>query len=255
MQLIELLAQKHSKDVFVAECKNGPTWFGSHLRLDAWAMVRSWAHPRTVAYEIKMSRADWKRDDKWTDYLQYCNELYFVIPDKSVILPTELPPEAGLFVASTHMSKLYMLKKAAYRQVTIPEKFYRYVLMSRVVVSDSELADDGRAEYFRAWLKRKREWNDLGTAVSSKVQKHLSEANAAVHKMQMQIETYEAVKKRIIELGGDPDRPISHWNMKREVDKLLDSGLPNELGSRNLLNIRDALDGLATQIKKLEEGQ
>ena len=41
----QLLADKHSKDVFVPECKGGSTWFSDHDRLDAWAMARSWKNP------------------------------------------------------------------------------------------------------------------------------------------------------------------------------------------------------------------
>ena len=67
--LLALLAKKHSADVFVPECKTGGTWAGTHLRLDAWAMRRSWTHPTVWGYEIKVSRSDFLSDDKWVGYL------------------------------------------------------------------------------------------------------------------------------------------------------------------------------------------
>ena len=58
-----LLAVRHAKDVFVEECKNGPTHNTKTLiKLDAWAMSRSWANPHTFGYEIKVSRSDFLSD-------------------------------------------------------------------------------------------------------------------------------------------------------------------------------------------------
>ena len=62
--IVDLLSTKHSKDLFIPECKDGPTWGASHLRLDAWALTRSWASPCSYGYEIKVSRSDWMQDDK-----------------------------------------------------------------------------------------------------------------------------------------------------------------------------------------------
>lgn len=66
--VVELLRAKHSGDVFVEECKNGPTHSagrGGMVRMDAWAMPRSWAHPAVSGYEVKISRSDFLGDDKW----------------------------------------------------------------------------------------------------------------------------------------------------------------------------------------------
>ncbi|GAG12604.1 unnamed protein product, partial [marine sediment metagenome] len=35
-EIVELLAAKHWKDIFIPECKDGPSWGGRPLRLDAW---------------------------------------------------------------------------------------------------------------------------------------------------------------------------------------------------------------------------
>ena len=77
--VLELLAAKHSRDVFVPECKNGATHFADGMqKIDAWAMKKSWASPCVTAHEIKVSRADFLKDDKWPGYLPYCNQFYFV---------------------------------------------------------------------------------------------------------------------------------------------------------------------------------
>jgi hypothetical protein len=88
--IVDLLAEKHSSDVFIRECKDGPSVNNSHCRLDAWAMKRSWSSPCTYGYEVKVSRQDFLKDDKWRNYLPYCNEFYFAAT-KGLIQLEELP--------------------------------------------------------------------------------------------------------------------------------------------------------------------
>jgi hypothetical protein len=87
--IIKLLKTKHSEDIFVPECKDGPSG-SSFAMIDAWAMPRSWSHPAVTAYEIKISRSDFVRDNKWQKYLACCNLFYFVAPT-GIIDPNELP--------------------------------------------------------------------------------------------------------------------------------------------------------------------
>ena len=76
-QIVDLLDVRHGRDVFVPECKGGPTWGGGHRRLDAWAMRRSYTKPCVWGYEIKISRSDFFADEKWPGYLPFCNQFYF----------------------------------------------------------------------------------------------------------------------------------------------------------------------------------
>ena len=78
--ILRLIESRHSGDLVVAECKDGPTHYARHRRLDAWVMRKSWSKPALYGYEIKVSRQDFLKDDKWPDYLPMCNELYFVCP-------------------------------------------------------------------------------------------------------------------------------------------------------------------------------
>ena len=86
--LYRLLADRHAEDVFVGECKTGSTWMQQVRIMDAWAMKRSWANPRIWAYEIKVSRSDFMQDEKWTDYLPYCNTY---CRNRSMRVPTRNP--------------------------------------------------------------------------------------------------------------------------------------------------------------------
>ena len=50
--------------------------------------------------EIKSSIADFRADNKWRDYLDHCDKLYFAICD--TIPPEMMPLEAGLIVADAY---------------------------------------------------------------------------------------------------------------------------------------------------------
>ncbi|HEU0309610.1 MAG TPA: MmcB family DNA repair protein [Sphingomicrobium sp.] len=55
--------------------------------------------------EIKVSRADLLGDQKWTDYLDYCDRFFWAVPQSLAALLNEerfLPEHAGLLVADRY---------------------------------------------------------------------------------------------------------------------------------------------------------
>ncbi len=53
-----------------------------------------------VICEVKSTRADYRADRKWQDYVPYCEGFYFAVP---VGFPLDiLPPECGLIVADAY---------------------------------------------------------------------------------------------------------------------------------------------------------
>jgi hypothetical protein len=55
--------------------------------------------------EIKVSRADLLGDQKWTDYLEYCDRFFWAVPNTLAHLLEEerfLPGEAGLLIADRY---------------------------------------------------------------------------------------------------------------------------------------------------------
>lgn len=209
-----LLAAKHSKDIYVPECKTGSTWSGGQLRImDGWALRKSYTQPLAVCYEIKVNRQDFLRDTKWQEYLVYCNEFYFVCPPE-LILPGELPPEAGLLWTSKNCKRLMTKKKAVYRKLEIPESLYRYVLFSRVkIVSDS--TQENKAEYWRRWMEHKRltrefGWS-VGKAIRETVNKQVHEKEDENQRLRIALERLQDLDKLLKELNA----PRGTWEFKR----------------------------------------
>jgi hypothetical protein len=179
-QMLEALTIKHEKDVFVAECKDGPTWNRAHRRLDAWVMEKSWAHPKMVGYEIKQFRSDFMNDNKWSDYLPLCNELYFVCPH-GLIEKNEVPESTGLLWLAKNGLRLWTKKKAPYRKIEDPINLFKYILMCRVKIIFNP--DEDRVKFYTQWVKNIQEKRKLGRSVaqefcflSAEIQKSRTEA-------------------------------------------------------------------------------
>ena len=195
-ELVNLLASRHSKDVFIPECKDGPTHSKSHLRMDAWAMNKSWAHPVVSAYEVKVSRADFLKDNKWPAYLPLCNQFYFVAP-AGLIDVSELPLETGLLTAAGKGNGMRLLtkKKAPHRDIIIPEEVYRYILMCRVKIGpDNEGGRLENVDYWKQWLAEKEEKQKLGRRVSQRIAQRASEIEAENYRLHRENEQYAELK-------------------------------------------------------------
>ena len=132
--ILQALKNRHWKDVFIPECKTGPTWFNPALRrMDAWVMRRSWTRFATIAYEIKVSRGDFLADTKWREYLPYCHELYFICP-WGLIKPDEINGDAGLCWVSKNGQRIYTRKCVEQRDIEIPIEMLIHIVMSRTII-------------------------------------------------------------------------------------------------------------------------
>jgi len=244
--LLKLLADKHAKDVFVAECKDGPTWTNNHLRLDAWVMARSWSHPLVTGYELKVSRSDFLADSKWQHYLPLCNVLYFVAL-KGIINPNELAPEVGLIEATTNAGRLLIRKKAAWRDVKVPEELYRYILMSRVRVVNAGQADGLKGkEYWRAWLADKDEKKELGYRVARAVREHVTRVEQENKLLRDQNRQFEIIKKMCADLGINPAR---EWDLRGRLADAISMAPPELLDQTKRLIQELAKFGAALGMK------
>lgn len=214
-ELIDLLASRHSKDVFIPECKDGPTHYTSHVRMDAWAMNKSWAHPVVSAYEVKVSRADFLKDNKWPAYLPLCNQFYFVAPAGLIDL-SELPAEAGLLTAAGKGdgARLLTKKKAPHRDVVIPEEVYRYILMCRVTTApEHHVEPSDRAGHWRRWLREKAENQKLGYRVSKRIAQRAAEIETENVRLKRESEAFSDLQNWLDGMGFR----VTDWALQQKL--------------------------------------
>jgi hypothetical protein len=249
--ILEALAVRHSKDVFIPECKDGPTHYSSHMRIDAWAMNRSWAHPVATAYEIKVSRADFLKDNKWPGYLPLCNQFYFVTPPDLISL-SEVPQEAGWMVAAR--SRLLTKKKAPHRAIQLPEELYRYILMCRVVVSRNEYevqkTKDESEQYWRQFVNKKVELRELGYQVSKAIRQKADALKFENKRLKQRMEEHEDIRGMLQRLNINPDSRVYGFTVEDRL-KQQEEIFPREF----MYAMRKLKDSLERALKQMEPKQ
>jgi hypothetical protein len=218
------LKLRHAKDLIVNECKNGPTHVTKQLRtLDAWVLVSTWSPITTIGYEIKVSRSDWLRDKKIEQYMGLCHLFYIVAP-KGLIAIDELPPDVGLIEALGDGTRLVARKRAGRREIELPVQLMTYVLMSRVVVTaerdyNAQLKSS-RMDELQRWAVDENNRKTLAWQVSEKIRKVFADQERRLGELEQRAIALEAIKRRVVELGFDPDKTVDQWHVSHRLREL-----------------------------------
>lgn len=123
--IIKAIAKRHKEDMFFTEVKDGPTQVVSHhSRIDAMGIKISWTNFAIVGYEVKVSRSDFLRDEKWRAYLPMCNQLYFAVAP-NVCDVKEIPEECGMVLYSPNTGCIRTIKKAPFRNIDPPVEMFK----------------------------------------------------------------------------------------------------------------------------------
>lgn len=219
--IIKLLREKHAEDVFVTECKDGPTQsVRNYLRMDAWVMPRSWSHPAITAYEVKVSRSDFLGDEKWRKYLDLCNYFYFATAP-GIISLDELPAHVGLIEASQNGGRLFTKRKAVHRDIPEPSTVFRYVLMCRTAIRGESTAT-GRREHWEQWLKTREVDNHFGAflskAIRETIEREIEKVRRENRDLKSQMEGYAEHLKTLDQMGLS--RNASSWAFDNKLEEL-----------------------------------
>lgn len=221
--LVAALERRHAKDIFVSECKNGPTHSTSHRRMDGWALLKTWSPVTAIGYEVKVSRSDWLRDEKIASYLPLCHLLYIVAP-KGIVKLEELPPNVGLLEPVGDGTRLVARRKAARREVELPSDLFVYVLMSRTKITrDTNFPEDNRAyrtNVLEEWLADRAYRDRLAVYVSDKIRKKFDDQQRLLEKLDDRARSLESVKARIEELGFDTAKPVRDWEVRHKIEQV-----------------------------------
>ncbi len=178
------LSDYNVKDYFITECKTDSTYFAGPqglLIFDGLAIKKSYTQPCITGYEIKISRSDFQRDNKYHLYLQYCNEFYFVVP-AGMLKKEEIPDDMGLIYYYPETGRLVKKKKALFRKIDDPIGVYKYIIFSRLERERTPFYSD-REEYAKAYLEDKEDKRMIGRMFGSKMAKDLMDAYGRLDRM------------------------------------------------------------------------
>jgi len=249
-EVLSKLLVKHSNDLCISECKDGPTQgVDNYSRMDLLVMNRSWSNMCFTGYEIKVSRNDFLRDDKWRSYLKMCNEFYFCTPWKMISVD-EVPEVAGLRYIQPS-GRVYTIKKAPFREQGVHVNTLLYILMCRVKVSDEWRNGFGekRVDYYRRWLAEKAEKQDIGHRVSYKVGEIVRATQRENQNLKLENENLAELKQ----LAAEMDIPVSYGykslikqRLEAKTKELID-GVDKNL-ERNLRDLQRVVGRLLKNI-------
>lgn len=245
-KILSLLSARHARDVAVAECSLEP--YGG-LRADLWVTRPSWSKPLTTIYEIKVSRQDFLRDDKWVNYLPYCNVFYFATPP-GLIDKRELPEGVGLVEAAKTGNMLRTVSKAVWRadDHEAMARVTKSVLMNRFWLRGGlQMADHRpktRAERIAEWRQTVVADGPLvGKLVRGRIMDELNQAIRERDTALSRVMDVEVFRQEIERRGLNINRA---WNVDLELDRVTRSRLKPalEAASRDIASALSILQGL-----------
>lgn len=241
------LSKKHYQDFFLTEVKNGPTHFANELLImDAVAIKKSWANPCITGYEIKVSRQDFLRDEKWPAYKELCHRFSFVCP-RGLITPDELPDDVGLIWYNPEKQSLYTRRKSIYRNIEISAHMLYYILMSRVDNDRHPFFSDEREE-IEAFMQDKSDRRTLASIFRNKL---AEQTEAAIEEANMVVTEYKDYKKdaanfnKVIQIMRGNGIFFNRWSWETDLNDALNKGMPS-----NLEGIVTSLEESLNQLKK-----
>lgn len=196
--VIALLAEKHGRDIFFSEVKDGPTWGSAPMRLDALAIRKSWSPVSLFGYEVKVSRSDWLGDRKWEAYRDLAH--YFtIVAGPDVVKPEEVPAGVGLLVVASTGTSLRTVLKCARRDIEPPWPLLLYLLMSRTEPSRAwHERSQSREERIARWKSSIEDGRSIDHAVKDKIRKRIDSLQSAARRA----DDLAALDKWLDENGG-----------------------------------------------------
>lgn len=247
-EIKKALGKKHNnKEFFITECKNGPTGTGL-LQFDAVAIYKSWVRPQIRGYEVKVSRSDFLRDAKYSQYLPYFHEFYFVTPT-GMVQRQEIEESIGLMWYNPKTGRLTTKKKAIRRDIEVSANMLLYIIMNRLD-SDRLPYTSDKAEYWQDWLDNKKSNRELAYHVKSKLLEQNQELRRENDRYRHFKEDREELGEidKIMEKHGIRPYIATHWNRAKALDEALNKEYPKELDA-----LQQKLQDAAASIEKLKK--
>lgn len=184
----------------------------SKQRLDAWSIKPSWTKEWATGYEIKVDRQDFIRDDKWQEYLQCCNQFYFVCP-KNLIHKEEVPEQAGLIHATE--KRLSIVKVAPYMPKTF-DPFLLGIIINRMKTNADKQRKE-RIQEIKEQLEKKVEAKKIGRKLGLVISYEMQELGRRINEQEAINQQLQKVKEFCESMGIDVDSSVSYHSYVKQV--------------------------------------
>lgn len=210
--ILRILQQRHRRDLWLTEVKDGPSTLAQTSRLDALAIKKSWTQPRFVGYEVKISRSDFLRDDKWVTYLPVTHQFSFACP-WDLIQPDELPPEVGLYWVREDGGLKQVRRPTLRPMTTLPTHLLYYLVLSRLSPDHHPFFTNQR-EQAVAYVSDRPERQELGRIVGSRMSEELSALEHRKRMLENRIDATRYAYDQLCHTLEEAGLPTNEWELK-----------------------------------------
>lgn len=249
-EILQALQQRHQTDLWITEVKDGPSTMVQTRRMDGLAIKRSWTHPRFVGYEVKVSRSDFLRDDKWDAYLPLTHQFSFACP-WDLIQPHELPDVVGLYWAKPE-GKLKQVRKPVLRPMQeLPTWLLYYVVISRLDPDRHPFFDGSRA-YIEAFIEDKALRRSLGYKFRTRLVQDVARLEQENEDLRTRLNGEESRFERLERALKAVNLSADGWGLQTELIRLRDAAMAGvdrealqslQFGAQNILDAVARLRG------------
>ena len=238
------LSIRHGADFFTTECMSGPSGQGV-FRFDAVAIAKSWTKPTITGYEVKVTRSDFKADNKFYAYLPYFHELYIACP-KGMIKREELPESIGLIWYNPETGAVRAKKRAPYRNIEIDPEMLLHIFYSHMRSDRLPFFGNNRLDFCRRYLEEKSEMRGIGDRLGTTMAKKIDEQNRMLKRYAHSAGDLKVIKtvEEILNKHG-----IYYWsqeNLAEALDTALSRSYPQDLD-----RIRDRMKRTLEQLDQI----
>lgn len=231
-----------SKWITFTETKSGSTWYGASMRFDLVAIRKSWSKPCIRIYEAKANRRTFLNDQKWPEYLEYCNEFYWLCPT-GLIDKEEVDPRCGLITVNPKSDGVFTRKKAIFRDVDPISRsnMLMYLFMWRLNIEETDVPRSEKVAQIRKEIEENkmlgREYAIHVSMVLREAERHYIDIKHDIAHRERSLKSFEDWCKGI---GLDTWR-VKNAIRKDRLIKLLECPFPQQL--------RNQLPGLVRSMK------
>lgn len=133
-------------------------------RPDVFTLQKSYSAPRPAAFEIKVSRSDFRSDTtsgKWQSYLRFAGSVTFAVPDGLVTIP-DVPAGCGLIVRKEQVWRY--VRRPTIQHMEMPFSACMKLLIDGV--SRVSTAPEPRSRTIATWAEHEGVRRKFGSAVA-----------------------------------------------------------------------------------------
>lgn len=187
-------------------------------RPDVYTMNRSYAKPRPITYEIKVSVSDFRSDitkGKWQSYLEFSSGVYFCVP-AGLISKADLPNGCGLMVRGDEGWRAF--KAPTLQAVSLSSNVYMKLLIDGCRRQNIL----NREEKINTYLKNQEIRKNLGDAVADAITNRemmLDKARVELQSAQQKADALKTRAEKLYESELERSKGILSGHQKA-IDKL-----------------------------------